>query len=178
MSKRKKNKYHHLLTFLEDSLEDFPNDEEREEIVNSLEVTIDHLRGLQKQIESIPNDKKREEVLSAVKLIEGFLISAEGNSKLATILGMPPTKGRKLKTKTEISSRRGEGMLKELECMPTKEIEQRLMGYPVNDLRSLATHLSIKSDRMKKEDLVDKITKLGFANVRGYDILRGKSKEK
>jgi len=45
----------------------------------------------------------------------------------------------------------------------------------MGELRGLAAYLGIKeAEKISRQTLVDKIVKIGFANVRGYEILRSK----
>jgi len=72
-------------------------------------------------------------------------------------------------------SKSGEKLFNELKALSTDEILQRLLDKDISmkDLRALAAYLDIKHERgMNREDLVDRVVKIGFANVRGYELLR------
>ena len=66
--------------------------------------------------------------------------------------------------------------LAELTNLEPAEIQERLSDYKrvsMTELRALAVKLELGSeDRVSRQDLVDQIVKIGFANQRGYESLR------
>jgi hypothetical protein len=170
---------HSILDFLDQTIDRFPTDAEREKMIKSLDVIIAYFRDLREHVESLPLGQKQKEVLSAINVIRDFLQSAEENPSLAAALGLhfeKPMASRK--PRRQISQAEGEKLFNELKQLTTEQIQRRLLdfkGTSMGELRGLATYLGIKeADKISRQTLVDKIVKIGFANVRGYEILRSR----
>lgn len=184
----KTKKEHFILDFAENlssALQILPSDFERERITKDLEIIIQYFKDLRERVKSLPDTKNRDEIVSAVATIKNFLESAIENPAIAPVLGLPygkrivPSKPRR----KEIPSQIGERLFNELKELSTEQIQEKLLNYKsasMDELRSLATYLGIKYEqRIKRQELVDKIVKIGFANIRGYEILRsGNNKER
>nr|MDO8081712.1 Rho termination factor N-terminal domain-containing protein [Candidatus Freyarchaeota archaeon] len=183
MKKGKGEKEYSILDFLYETLSKFPNDAEREQIIKGLDMGINYFQNLKERIKSLPNDYKQKEILSAIDTIKNFLISAKENSPLALALG--PSFVKELSTKRPkkvLSPQVGEKLFNELKILPTEEIQQKLLDYKnisMEELYALADYLGIEHQkRIKRQDLIDKIVKIGFANIRGYELLRSTKDEK
>lgn len=170
---------HSILDFLDHTLNRFPNDVEREQVIKSLDVIITYFQDLREHVESLLPNYKQKEILSAINVIRDFLFSAKENPPLAAALGLyfeKPTSSKK--PKRQISLAEGEKIFNELRQLTTEQIQQRLLDYrgmSMDELRALATYLGIKeAEKISRQSLVDKIVKIGFANVRGYELLRSK----
>ena len=170
---------HSILDFLDQTIDRFPSDAERGQMIKSLDVIIGYFRDLREHVESLPLDHKQKEVLSAINIIRDFLQSAKENPPLAAALGLyfeKPMTSRK--PRRQISQAEGEKIFNELRQLTTEQIQQRLLDYrgaSMGELRGLAAYLGIKeAEKISRQTLVDKIVKIGFANVRGYEILRSK----
>jgi len=182
MKKGKKKKEASILNFLEEVVKHFPSDAEREQIIKNLDIIIGYFQDLKERVKSLPNESQQKELLSAITTINNFLLSAKDNTFLSTALGLSYEKAISTKReKKEIPPQTGEKLFNELKDLTTEEIQQKLLDYKsvtMDELRALASYLGIKHpQRIKRQDLVDKIVKIGFANIRGYEILRSNREE-
>ena len=182
MIERKKKMGPSILDFLDETIRSFPSDVEREKIVKNIDIIIRYFQDLQERVKSLPNGDKQKEILSAITTINSFLLSAKGNPALSAALGLSYERPSSTKrVKKEIIPQTGEKLFNELKSLPTEQIQQKLLNYKsvtMDELRALASYLGIKHlQRIKRQDLVDKIVKIGFANIRGYEMLRSDKNE-
>jgi len=177
MTETKKKKEFSILDFMNQAVSKFPTDTEREELIKSLDVLIKYFQNLQGKIRSLPDDIEQKEVLSAIGTIKNFLESAKDKPLIAAAFGLPYKRTALTReAKEEMSPVMAEKIFNELKMLSTEEIQQRLLDYKkisMEELHALATYLGIKHpQRMRRQDLVDKVVKIGFANIRGYETLR------
>ena len=177
MKKTQQKKEYLILETLEETLNHFPTETERERFIMNIDAVINFFQSLRERVRSLPNDEEQRKVLSAIKDITNFLQSAEKSPVLATALGLAYEKKTLAKPRqAEVTPQSVEPLLNELKNLPTEQIQKKLVDYKsvtMDELRALASLLGIKHEqRIKRQDLVDKIVKIGFANIRGYDILR------
>jgi DNA mismatch repair ATPase MutL len=166
-----------ILDFIERAVSKFPTDTERKELLESLDILIKYFQNMQGKIRSLPQDMEQREVLSAIATMRNFLESARDKPLLAAAFGLPYRKNALAReAKEEVAPVVAEKIFDELKMLSTEEIQQRLLDYKttsMDQLHALATYLNIKHpQRMRRQDLIDKIVKVGFANVRAYDTLR------
>lgn len=182
MKKTQQGKKYLIFDTLIGTLNYFPNDIEREHFINNIDEIIKYLVSLKEKVQSLPKDEEQSKVLSSIGNITNFLQSAEKNPPLAIVLGLAYENKIRANPKREaaVSHQSVEPLLKELKSLPTEEIQNRLIDYrsiTMAQLHGLASLLGIKYEqRIKREDLVDKIVKIGFANIRGYDLMRSAEK--
>jgi hypothetical protein len=179
MKKAPTRKEHSILDFLDETLKNLPEDAERERVIKSLDAIIGYFQDLRDRIRSLTPDYQQKEVLSAIDTVREFLLRAKNNPPLAAALGLHYQKAVTYrKPAREISQVEGKKIFNELKELTTEQILQKLLDYKkvsMAELRALATHLDIKEpEKMSRQDLVDKIVKIGFANIRGYEMLRSK----
>jgi len=67
--------------------------------------------------------------------------------------------------------------MQQLKGLSTEEITQTLLSIKkvtMDDLKALPLSIGIvtQDQRINRQELVDRSVKLGFANARGYDLLR------
>jgi hypothetical protein len=163
---------------LADVLSGLPDDAERTRLLANLDVVAKFFGDLRRRVETLPSSNERAKVQGALEEVAGFLGRARENQILAAALGIAyervPTRSGPAPSQP---SRSAQALLNEVRELPTNEILATLNDYKrvtMRDLHSLASLLGLKLDeRLKREDLVDRIVKLGFANIRGYDLLRG-----
>jgi len=177
MKKIQQRKEYFVLEVLEETLKHFPTDAERENFTKNIDVIINFFQSLRERVLSLPNDEEQRKILLAIKDITNFLESAEKSPVLATALGLAYEKKTLAKSRREeVTPQSVETLLNELKNLPTEQIQKKLLDYKtvtMPQLRALASLLGIKHEqRIKRQDLVDKIVKIGFANIRGYDMLR------
>jgi hypothetical protein len=181
MKKGKREKELSILNFLEEVVKHFSSDAERDQIIRNLDIVIGYFQDLKERIKSLPNESQQKELLSAIAIINNFLLSAKNNPVLSAALGLSYEKAISAKReKKEISPETGEKLFNKLSNLTTEEIQQKLLDKSVtmDELRALASYLGIKyPQRIRRQDLVDKIVKIGFANIRGYGILRSNREE-
>jgi len=183
MKERKKKKETSILDFLAETVKSLPSDAEKEKIVKNIGIIIKYFQDLQERVKSLPDDDKKKEILSAIITINEFLLSAKDNPVLSAALGLSYERAISPKrVKKEIPPQTGEKLFNELKSLPTDQIQQKLLDYKsvtMDELRALASYLGIKyPQRIKRQDLVDMIVKIGFANIRGYEILRSDKSDK
>lgn len=79
-----------------------------------------------------------------------------------------------MENKNESNLELAKNLLETLKDLSTNEIQQVLLNTKtsITILVSLAQLLNIEHSSHDREDLVDRIVKVGFANPRGYSILR------
>jgi hypothetical protein len=182
VKKTQQGKDYFIFDTLKETLNYFPNDTEREHFIKNIDEIIKYLQSLKEKVQSLPKDEELSKVLLSIGDITNFLQSAEKNPSLAVALGLAYEKKMKAKPKREAASSQSiEPLLKELKSLPTEEIQNRLNDYKsitMAQLHGLASLLGIKYEqRIKRVDLVDKIVKIGFANIRGYDLMRSEKRE-
>ena len=176
MSQRRRTKEQVVLNYLKEIISRLPSDARKQELVDNLELINKHIQDLKERMQLLPNDFRISEIINAIDLINDFLVSAKDNPPVAAALGLPYKRPSSTNIRKISESQIGEKLFKELNSLPTDEILQRLLDYKnvsMADLRALAIQIGIKhQERVKRADLVDKIVKLGFANIRGYERLR------
>lgn len=185
MKKTQQGKKYLIFDTLIGALNYLPNDMEREHFINNIDEIIKYLVSLKEKMQSLPRDEEQSKVLSSIGNITNFLQSAEKNPPLAVALGFGLSYENKIRTKPKreaVESHQSvEPLLNELKSLPTEEIQNRLLDYKkitMAQLHGLAFLLDIKYEqRIKRADLVDKIVKIGFANIRGYDLMRSADKK-
>jgi hypothetical protein len=168
---------------LADVLGAVPDDAERDRILKNLDLLIAFFTELRRRVESLPSSSERVKTLTALEEVGQFLDRARDNDFLATALGLAYDRRKRRPSRaTPGLSRSAQAFFEELKSLPTDEIQRRLNDYKqvtMNDLHGLASLLGLRfEERMKRQDLVDRIVKLGFANVRGYDLLRRAERSK
>ena len=173
----KRRKQYSILDFFEETMSEFPSDAERKEIMKNLNILIEYLQNLCDRVESLPKEDQQEKVVSAIATIRNFLVSSREKPFLAAALGQTSKKAMKSrKARKEVSPIFGQKVFDEIKTLSTERIQEKLLDYKrtsMDELRSLASYLEIKNpERIKRQELVDKIVKIGFANIRGYEILR------
>jgi len=162
-------------------LQSLPDETDRDRLSKSLDTIIEFFVDLKRRIEALPSTRDCGRTLAALDEIASFLTRSKGDPILANALGLRYDRDSRRfpSSLPPQSSKSAEAWLDELKSLTTDEIQARLNDYKrvtMNDLRGIARQLGLKyEERMKRQDLVDRIVKVGFANVRGYDLLRGKS---
>ncbi|RLC66313.1 MAG: hypothetical protein DRI48_04960 [Chloroflexi bacterium] len=181
MTKKKRDPLTELAENLSRMMQGLPSITEREAVVRNIDTIIKYLQELRDRIGHLPTSEDGEKLLAASKVLVEFLESAKKNPALAIALGLK-TKVPPKKKEAPISPQGGERLFREIQHLPTEQIQTKLLDYKevtMDDLRALATHLGIKYEqRIKRQELVDRIVKIGFANVRGYKALRSEEESK
>lgn len=175
---RKRSWLELVVDLVESSLARIPSEEERSRLVGALDVLIAHLSEVRQNIVSLPSDPDRKRLQGALDDIHEFLAEAMTNPSLASVLGVGKTRkssgksGRALDAMTKAGA---EVIVRDLDALSTNDIQRRLLDpseYSTKELRAVADLLGIPPGRLNREQLIDKIVKIGFANRRGYDLLK------
>jgi hypothetical protein len=160
-------------------VEKIPTDEERRNIIKSIDELIRFLQDLEKKLEAMPTDSKRQEIKRAAQAIYSFLEEARADPLKASILGLSifaKTKGRK--APVILNEEELQKAVREIESTPVPELTTKLMAYNKPQLiylgKKFHTHVT---EKMSKVDIVNKIAK-SLENVRGYELLRTLPSEK
>lgn len=177
MKKTQQRKEYFILEAIEETLNHFPHDTEKERFIKNIEAIISFLQTLKERVQSLPNAEDQRKVLLAIGDLTKFLQNAEKSPVLAMALGLAYEKKAIPKLQREEAVPQSvQPLLDELKHLPTEQIQMKLIDYKsvtMIQLRALASLLGIKYEqRIKRQDLVDKIVKVGFANIRGYEMLR------
>lgn len=157
--------------------ETIPSAEERQKLLESIDDLINFLRELRIRILNLPKDEERMPLMKATTIVSNFLERAHADPTLASMIGLSLGKdiARKKVGKQKVYLSEGEltSIVKEFESLPTEKMYERLESYAKNQLFGIAKHVGIHvNSRLSKADLIDKIVKIGFANIRGYRLLR------
>jgi hypothetical protein len=168
-----------IIKELDQLMDVMPSDEERRNIVTSIESLIKFLDDLKRKVETIPDDSKRTEIKKAVQVIYTFLEEARTDPLKASILGLTRGKARlRYEKASSFSEEELQRVVKEIESTPTPKLTTKLMAYNKRQLISLGkkfnTHVT---EKMSKIDIVNKIAK-SLENMRGYELLRTLPSEK
>ena len=166
------------IDLLAETLIALPDEAERDRLLKNLDAIVAFFSGLKRRVESLPSLSERTRTLAALEDIVQFLNRSKNNPVLSAALGLAYDRQLQRSSRAApASSRSAEALLEAMKALPTDEIQRRLNDYKsitMNDLHALARMLGIRyGDRMKRQDLIDRIVKIGFANIRGYDLLRG-----
>lgn len=157
-----------------------PTDEERRNIIASIENLIKFLDDLKRRVEALPENSKRDEIKKAVQVICTFLEEARADPLKASILGLTKGKTRLCREKAIpfTSEEELQKVIKEIESTPTPELTIKLMAFNKQQLillgKKFHTHVT---EKMSKIDIVNKIAK-SLENTRGYELLRTIPSEK
>ena len=165
---------------LDQLMDAMPTDEERRNVVSSIENLIKFLKDLEMKVEALPGNSKRDEIKKAAQVICAFLEDACADPLKASILGLTivKTHARRKKAATFLNEEELQKAVKEIELTPNSELTAKLMMYSKRQLISLGkkfhTHVT---EKMSKVDIVNKIAK-SLENMRGYELLRTLPSEK
>lgn len=182
--KRTPQQKHAQIHALADALNALPDDAERDRLVKHLDVIVTFFDALRKRLQALPSSSEKAKTLLALEELTRFLEKAQENEILAAALGLSYERAARGTTRSVRPQASGltEALLNELKELPTNEIQEKLNDYKtvsMDDLNALAVLMGLKfEERMKRQDLVDRIVKIGFANIRGYDLLRRAEAEK
>lgn len=162
---------HDMLLKVKEGLSLLPGDEERQRMAQLISEITAELEMLRENILKYPYDSEIHQVSGAIHTLVSFFSSVKDKSLLAESLFPKKTKAKKAKDIAVDTN----AVLNILEGLSAEKIPEELIKYKKDTLVDLATKLNISvNTKLKKDALADKIFKLGFANKRGYDLLRGK----
>lgn len=127
-------------------------------------------------VSQVPSDEEQKAASRSAEVLLGFANRHRHNQGLAFMF--PDSKGGKATVQKSRSNKPladVEALMKELQELPTSEIEKRLSRAELSllDLSILARRLGLaaKSNDTRSQ-LIERIAAVGFANRRGYDLLR------
>ncbi|MGQ3684762.1 MAG: hypothetical protein ACUBOA_07135 [Candidatus Loosdrechtia sp.] len=159
-----------ILAKIKESLSLLPGEEEKEEMTQSIQGIIQELKLLQERIARFPLESDKERISGATHVLVSFFDSLKDNPILAGILLPQKTKSRKQKSEAvDVNA-----LQQQIEMLPTEKILEELAKHKKDTLIALSAKMNITANKkLTKEALADRIFKLGYANKRGYDLLKG-----
>jgi len=174
MSKRRKSNWQEdVLRLAEQLTSAQPSEIERQAALGALDLLIDGLKDIRNAIASLPGADEIRELQGALSTLEGFFNSAKLRPGVVNQIAVLKQPQRSIRCAPERHS--SAELAVALDKLRTEDIQQSLLDtnrYSRAELTSLARHLGIEISRsMQREDIVDRIVKIGFANRRGYTVL-------
>jgi hypothetical protein len=155
-----------------------PSDADRDELTHSIEEMITFLNHLKSTISKMPNEAERDSVSKSAEALVQFLSRSKEDPALAAMLGISePARPKSHQAGHTKSTLDLNAITSELEKLPTDQIGPRLMrdqrmGF--QELTELAKRLGVTARSTDTRSLlVERIVTVGFANRRGYQLLRG-----
>lgn len=166
---KKKLDLNATLTKIQEGLFLLPGEEEKQKFIQTIQEIIQELEIVRERIAHFPNKSEIEHVSGAAHTLISFFDSLKNNPLLTGILIPKGTKPRKPK-----SGAIDVGALQQrLEILPTEKIFEELIKQKKDTLLELSARMNIAANKkLTKDALADVIFKLGFANRRGYDLLK------
>ena len=155
----------------------FFSDNEKTAVIRASNDLIAFLTKLRDFVSGVPNERERESVSRSIAVLRNFADRSKNAQALALIVQKPALQ-------YDASKKRQVGgmpvdiemLMKELETLPTSNIEARLTEdkqLSLLDLSILARRLGLPAKSSDtRSQLIDRIASVGFANRRGYDLLR------
>jgi len=151
-----------------------PSEEEQKAALAAIDSLIRSLQQIRTALSSLTSTEELRSVERATQVLEAFYQSARRKPTLAAALGISAQIKKKSPRGHSLDP---EAFFSELESLSTDEIQARLLDpqrYSRSALESLSRYLRIRTARgITRDDMVDRIVKLGFANRRGYKALGG-----
>lgn len=167
---RKKRNLNDALIKAKEYLSLLPGDEERQKIAQSISEILNELEILRENVNRFPDKSEMEQVSNAIVTLVSFFKTLQDRPLLAESLFPKQTKAKKPKSSAIDST----VLQQQLEELPTEHILTELTKHKKDTLLELSSKMNISvNKKLTKNALADRIFKLGFANKRGYDLLKG-----
>lgn len=167
---RKKLNLNDVLANIKEVLLSLPGVEGNQQIAETIQEIIQELNLLRERIAHFPDRSEREQIAGAANILASFFDSLKDKPLLADALFPKKTKAKKPKGSTvDVNA-----LQQQLELLPTEQILEELTKHKKDTLLELCAKMGITVNKeLTKDALADRIFKLGFANRRGYDLLKG-----
>ena len=174
---RSARNFRRLLNLVHRMTTELPSDDDLADARQAIDGVISLLSQVRAQLDAVPSESERAKAREAMTVIEELVNSDKSRAILSGALGGAKRKGSRKGTGVAAAAKqeRAQEAITELRALPIQEIRNRLFAtnaYTLDELRQMASALRIRAERGNgREDLADRIYKLGFANPRGYQML-------
>lgn len=179
--KRPRDRAAGIIRGLQTALESLPTEQEKQQLVDSLEQLRSFIDELGKSVASIPTAETMADARTALERLERVYVKANTSPWLAATIGGRPGSKRRSDTRplSDDEKQEGQRLAQELSELPTDQVEAKLLDenqYPGRYLRAVAQVFGIRSTKgFSRESLAHQIA-MKVANARGYRALRGGSR--
>ena len=165
-----------MLKGLKTLLTALPSEEEKAEILGTLNEAQSFLEDLQLVIEAFPTTESSRGLSEAMSRLDILVDRAGRDDRLRSVMGLRPVgpKARRVNGSDDAEAR-ARGLMQKLDNSESSAIEDILerSGEPLAVLAALASQLGMRTpSRQRKADLIKRIA-TRIENQRGYRLLRG-----
>ena len=169
-----------IMEIVRDNILSLPSEKERIDTIRAIQGIKDYFERVEKGIQTLPADDERQKILDAVDTIIRSLKKAESDPIYSAVFQLPRKRQVGVRGKSSLEDEAlVETKLKELRQLSTESILGKLLdeNYITKpQLIVLARKLRIVTGpHMSRQEIADRVFKRGFANPRGYELLRGVS---
>ncbi|MBE7547280.1 MAG: hypothetical protein HS127_09145 [Planctomycetia bacterium] len=167
--KTKKTDLADTLTKVKECLSLLPDKDEWQRILQIIQEIIQELEVLRESIGRFPDKSESLHVSNSIHSLVSFFDTLKENPLLAEMIFPRKAKSRKTKSSPiDVNA-----LQQHLEGIPTEKILEELTKYKKDILIELSAKMNITANKkLTKDALADRLFKLGFANKRGYELLR------
>jgi hypothetical protein len=173
---RPKDRATRLLRGLQAALESLPSEQEKQQLVASLDQLRAFIDELRESVVSIPTGEGMGDAKAALEKLEHVYVKAASSPWLAATIGISPKRKASARPLSDQEKEEGGRLAQRLENLPTEQVEAKLIDeeqYPARQLRAVAQAFGIRSTKgYSRESLAHQIA-MKIANARGYRALRG-----
>ena len=158
-------------------LTSLPSDEEKDELIRTLNETQSFLEEFRLLVESIPTLESSQELAEGLSRLDILAERARRDGGLRRLMGLRDAGKPSAKRSMDPADIkvRARGLEQKLARMETPDIVSALerSGEPLSVLTELATHVGMKTrSKERKAELIGRIA-THVSNWRGYRLLRG-----
>ncbi|MDG6953933.1 MAG: hypothetical protein JRN33_02975 [Nitrososphaerota archaeon] len=155
----------------------FLSDEEKADLTKAADDLIEFLTEFRGFISGLPDGRERESVSKSISVLLEFANKSRNNPAFASLFPKGASRHAPVKSQKPVAKPVDvEALVQELESLPTSRIEARLRddkSLNVLELSILARRLGLATKSSDtRSQLIERIASAGFANRRGYDLLR------
>jgi len=161
------------------ALASLPTDDELKQVDRALVDLVSFFSAVRDRLRALPASDDVRRMREALEVVSEFLKRAEGDKRLGVALGFQKPSSiprERSRQPTENIRRQAEQLVRRLGELPLRDIQNVLLdekAYSIQVLQEAGRQLKIPMDpKLSKDELVDRIVKIGFANPRGYEGLR------
>lgn len=167
---RKKLNLNDALLQIKEYLLLLPGNEDRQRITQHITEIQRELESLRENINYFPDTPEMGQLSSAITTLASFFETLKDRHLLAESLFPKQAKAKRPKSnEIDIAA-----LQQQLEQLATEQIPEQLMKHKKDTLLELSSKMNITANKkLTKDAIADRIFKLGFANKRGYDLLKG-----
>ena len=178
MSKSKSRPYpfESLLKGLRGLLDSLPTDDEKRELLRTLQEAQEFLEDMRLLVEAVPTMESSQELALGLSRLNSLSSRVHQDAQLRRLLGM---RGQTDGAKKSLATRNGDiteqvsRLVDAVSDSETREVSALLERESVAALKGLADHFGIRTrSKERKTDLVGRIA-THVENQRGYALLRG-----